>query len=940
MKFRNIVLSTLFMLVVTGFFATAQKSALNEKVPVDPDLKIGKLKNGMTYYIKKNQKPENRAELRLVVNAGSMMENDDQLGLAHFMEHMCFNGTKHFKKSELIDFLEKAGVKFGAHLNAYTSFDETVYMLQLPTDKPELFNKGFLVLEDWAHNVSLEKEEIEKERGVVIEEWRLGLGANERMRQKYFPVLLKGSRYAERLPIGKKEIIEKCDPQLLHDFYKDWYRPDLMAVVVVGDVDVAEVEKKIISHFDKIPAARNPKERKEYDIPDNDEPLVCVASDKEATYTVIQMFIKHPNADPTTVEAYRNSVKAQLYSGMLNTRIREISQNPDAPFLFASSSYGGFLGRSKSSYTSFAVPKENKINESLEILLAENEKVKQFGFTQSELDREKKSILARYEKMANEADKNESRNFAREYVSNFLEKEPIPGIKKENEYVKEFVPQITLEEVNTLAKKWITDKNMALLVLVKEAEGIKIPTEKELLDIVKASKTKKYEAYVDEANDEPLMASKPKVGKVISKTENKDFGITEITFANNVKVIVKPTDFKNDEILFTAFAPGGTSLYDDNELLAASYMSNVINQSGFGNFDNITLTKKLAGNTAKLRLTMDDLEQGLSGNSTPKDFETLLQLTYQYFTSARKDDKAFQTFISGMENQIKFMSASPEMAFYDKLVKVTASNNPRAFIFPEIEKLKALTVDQVYKVYEKAYKNASDFTFVIVGNIDVEKTLPLIETYIGGLPTTNVTRNWVERKIDFPKGVAEETVVKGKEDKSMVAMAFHGGTKWDDKTYLTAKLLMKTLSIKMRESMREDQGGVYGVRSSISIDKLPKPEYDISISWGCAPANVDKLASTVLDEMKKIVDNGPTDTDIEKAKETFLNERETDVKENKFWLGYIQARTFNGDKLISLEDYNAIIKSITKKDLQKAAKSYFNPKNYVKVVLKPEANKE
>ncbi|NJO91468.1 MAG: insulinase family protein [Chloroflexia bacterium] len=538
--------------------------------------------------------------------------------------------------------------------------------------------------------------------------------------------------------------------------------------------------------------------------------------------------------------------------------------------------------------------------------------------------------------MANEADKIESRNFAREYVSNFLENEPIPGIKKENEYVKEFVPQITLEEINALAKKWITDKNMALLVLVKDAEGVKIPEEQKLLDIVKASKTKIYEAYVDEANDEPLMAAKPKTGTVVSKTENKDFGITEITFANNVKVILKPTDFKNDEILFTAFAPGGTSVYADNEFLAASYMSNVINQSGFGNFDNIALTKKLAGNTAKLRVTMSDLEQGLSGSSSPKDFETLLQMNFQYFTSARKDDKAFQTFVSGMENQIKFMSASPEMAFYDKLVKVTSSNNPRAFIFPPVEELKALTIDQVYNVYEKAFKNATDFTFVIVGNIDLEKVLPLIETYIGGLPTSIDKRNWVERKVEFPKGLTDETVFKGKEDKSSVAMVFHGTTKWDDKNYLTAKLLMKTLSIKLRESMREEQGGVYGVRSSINIDKLPNTEFDINISWGCAPVNVDKLVNTVLGEMKKIVDNGPTDIDIEKAKETFINERETDVKENNFWLNYIKSRTFNGDNLLSFEGYKAIIKSVTKKDLQNAAKNYFTPKHFVKVVLKPE----
>jgi len=936
MKLKKHVLSVLTLLVLTSFLATAQKTALDTKIPVDPDLKVGKLKNGMTYYIKKNQKPENRAELRLVVNAGSMMENDDQLGLAHFLEHMCFNGTKHFKKSELIDFLEKAGVKFGAHLNAYTSFDETVYMLQLPTDKPELFNKGLLVLEDWAHNVTLEDEEIEKERGVIIEEWRLGLGASERMRQKWFPVILKDSRYAKRLPIGKKEIVEKCAPQLLRDFYKDWYRPDLMAVVVVGDIDVAEVEKKIKDHFEKIEPVKKPRDRGTYDVPDNNEPLISVASDKENTYTIVQLYYKHPVKDPTTVRAYRSGLKASLYNEMLNNRIKEISQKPDAPFVFASSRYGGFWVRSKSAYSSFAVPKENKINESLEIILAENEKVKRFGFTKSELDRAKKSVLTRYEKMANESDKIESRNFAREYVSNYLEQEAIPGIKQENKYAQEFVPAITLEEINGMAKKWITDKNMAILVLVKEAEGIKIPTEKELLEIVNASKTKKYEAYVDESSDEPLMAKKPKALKVVSKIENKAHGITELTFANNVKVILKPTDFKNDEILFSAFAPGGKSAFPDNEFIAASYMSMVMNTSGFGNFDNIALQKKLAGNTAKLRMIMGDLEHGLSGNSSPKDFETLLQMNYQYFTSARKDDKAFKTFISGLENQIKFMSASPEMAFYDKLVKVTASNNPRVFIFPPVEKLKALTVDDVYKVYEKSFKTANDYTFVIVGNIDVAKITPMLETYIGGLPTSTAKRSWVERKIDFPKGLTEETVLKGKEDKSSVAMVFNGTFNWSDENYLTARLLEKTLSIKLRESMREEQGGVYGVRSSINADKLPTPEYGVNVSWGCAPANVDKLVNTVLDEMKKIVDNGPTDTDIAKAKETFINERETKVKENKFWLSYIKGRTFNGDKLLSFDEYKAIIKGVTKKDLQKAAKSYFNPKHYVKVVLKPE----
>ncbi len=940
MKFQKQAFLLAVFLIFNGLFAIAQTPDLNSKVPVDPNIKIGKLKNGITYYIKKNTKPENRVEMRLVVNTGSIMENDNQLGLAHFVEHMCFNGTKHFKKSELVDFLEKAGVKFGAHLNAYTSFDETVYMLQLPTDKPELLDKGYLVLEDWASNVSMEDVEIEKERGVIIEEWRLGLGASDRMRQKYMPVLFKGSKYADRLPIGKKEVIETFKPQLLKDFYKDWYRPDLMAVVVVGDVNIDDAEKKIKEHFEQIPVVNNPRERTKFDVPDNTEPLICVASDKENTYTVIQLFYKHANEDKSTFDAYRNSIKAQLYSAMLNARINEIAQKPDAPFLYAASNYGGFLGRSKSAYNSIAVPKENMINQALEVLLAENQKVKNFGFTKTELEREKKSMLSNYEKMASESDKNESGNFASEYIRNFLENEPIPGIKNENEYVKTFLPEITLDEINALAKKWITDNNLAVLVLVKEGANIKIPTETEILDIINASKTKKYEAYVDESTNAPLMANRPQAGKVTAVNVIKAFGVTELTFANKVKVILKPTDFKNDEILLTAFAPGGKSAFADNEIIAATYMTSVMNASGFGDFDNIALNKALAGNTANLSLFFDDLNQGLSGSASPKDFETLLQLNYQYFTSARKDEKAFKTFVSGLDNQIKFMSASPEMAFYTKLVEITSSNNPRMFIFPKSEQLQKLTLDEIYNAYLKAYISADAYTFVLVGNFDVTKITPLLETYIGGLPISNLKRNWVDRKIEFPKGKTEVVVNKGKEPKSSVALSFNGKFTWNDKNYWASKLLFQALSIKLRESMREDQGGVYGVRANIGMDKYPKPNYDISVSWGCSPENVDKLVKTVFDEMKKIADNGPTEIDIEKAKETSIKELETQVKENGFWLEYLKKSNFMGEKLISFEDFQSIIKQITKSDMQKLAKTYFTPNHFVKVVLMPEEIKE
>jgi zinc protease len=478
------------------------------------------------------------------------------------------------------------------------------------------------------------------------------------------------------------------------------------------------------------------------------------------------------------------------------------------------------------------------------------------------------------------------------------------------------------------------------MVLVKEADGIKVPTEQELLQIVKASKEKKYEAYVDAANDEPLMAEKPKASKVISKIENKEFGTTTLTFANKVKVVLKPTDFKNDEILFSGYAPGGTSLFEDNQVLAAMFSAYILNTSGFGNFDNIALTKKLAGNTAKLSLTMGEIEQGVNGSAAPKDFETLLQLNYQYITSTRKDDKAFQTFKSMLQNQIKFMSASPEMAFQSKMVKVVSSNNPRIFVLPEEEQVANLTVDAVYSVYEKAFKTANNYTFFIVGNFEIDKIASLLETYLGGLPTSDAKRNFVYRKVDFPKGITKEVVNKGKEQKSSVAMVFKGDWKWSDKDMIASRMVVDALAIKLRESMREDQGGVYGVRANINLSILPKNTYTVNVSWGCAPENVEKLSSTVSEEMKKIADNGPTDDDMLKTKETLIKERETKVKENQYWLSYLKNRDQINQTPLSFEQYKAIVESITKKDLQKLAKNYFTSDHYVRVVLMPEEKQD
>ncbi len=908
----------------------------NQKMPIDPDVKIGKLDNGLIYYIRQNKKPENRVEMRLAINAGSLYETEAQRGLAHFCEHMCFNGTKNFEKSELVDFLEKMGIRFGADLNAYTSFAETVYMLQLPTDDPELLSKGYQVLEDWAHNVSFLDEEIDKERGVIKEEWRLGLGADDRMRKKSFPIIFKGSRYANRLPIGLMDVIDNSPYDTLRQFYKDWYRPNLMAVVVVGDIDVNEAEQKIISHFANIKNPDKIKKRIEYGLPDNDKPLISIQTDVEATNNSLQFFYKHENMINEKIGDYRQNILNQLYNGMLNNRLREISQQPDAPFIYGYSYYGDFLARSNDAYASFGMMKENQIDEGFEVLLSESERVKRFGFTETELERQKEEVLSSYKKSAKEFDKTPSKSYAREYVSNFLTYESMPGILNELKYVEEFLPGISLEEINALAKKWITEKNLVVSVTGPEKEGVEIPTEEDILKIVEKVKTVKLTAYVDEVVDEPLLMEIPKGTKVTKRVENKDFDFTMVTLGNGVQVIMKETDYKNDEILFKGFSLGGSSLYENDKFMSANFASNIINQSGIGSFDNTALEKKLAGKIVSLSPSIGSLTEGVRGSSTPADFETMLQLNYLYFTKPRKDKTAHEAFISKMKNQLKFMGASPQMAFYDTLIKTVSQNDPRTIVLPTEAQLNSIDLDDLYKIYNERYADASDWKFFLVGNFKTDSIIPLLETYLGGLPVKNVDEKWKNREPEFPTGKHEIVVRKGTEPKGMVGIMMSGDIEWNYEDRLHLNMMMKILSIKLRENMREDQGGVYGVQISDNTEKYPESEYSINVFFGCSPDKADSLIFTVYDEMNEIIENGPYAIDLEKVKESLIRERETDLEKNNYWLNKLYYNCFYEGNFESLTNFEDKVMAVDGEDIKNAASKYINLNDYVQVVLMPE----
>jgi len=942
MKRTRVLLLGILMLSFLVNVGFAQKPVINYKdtIPVDPNVVIGKLSNGLVYYIRKNKKPENRIELRLAVNAGSILETQSQLGLAHFVEHMCFNGTKNFPNNQLIDFLQKTGVRFGADINAYTSFDETVYQLQIPADNKELIDKGIQVIEDWAHNVSFDGKEIDKERGIITEEWRLGLGADDRMRKKYFPIIFKNSLYADRIPIGDIKIIQTFPHDTLRKFYQNWYRPNLQAVAIVGDIDVKEMEQKIIQHFGGIQNPQTQKERVYFDVPDNKDPLICVATDKEATNSMVLLVCKHKALKVKNLEDYKNYLGIKLFTDMLTARLKEIGDKPDAPFIMSASDYGNFLAKSTDAYQLYAIAKENQSLQSLHTLLIENERIKKFGFTQTELDRMKEQFISDYEKASKEWDKTESANLADEYVANFLTQEPIPGSKNEFKLVKKLLSDISLEEINGLVKKLISDDNIAVVVTSPEKDGIKVPTEADIIKIIQEAKNTNILAYVDRFKIEPLVSENLIGSKVVSKNYNKDLDYTELTFGNGVKAIVKTTDFKNDEILLSAYSPGGLSLYEDKDFTSAFFASNIINESGIGNFDNTELEKKLKGKDIEISPYIDDLKEGFNGKSSPKDFETMLQLTYLYCKSPRKDTSSYHAFKSKMKSQVKFLGSNPLYAFIDTLYKTSTSSNPRVVIIPNEKQIDQINLDVLYDIYSQRFSNAGDFKFFIVGNINVDSITPILEKYLGGLPVNGKPENWIDKSPKFPEGVTDIEFKKGAEPKSMVGLIFNEKFEWNDNNRIILSLVEQIFEIKLIEVIREELSGVYSPQLQVQFDQYPKPEFTMMVMFGCSPKNTGKLTKSVFGIINSVKKKGPTSIDVEKAKEAIIREREVNSKTNKFWLKRIENYYFNNDNVALINDYKNKVTAITAKEIQDFVIKYFPGTHYVRVVLKPEDKKK
>ncbi len=728
---RKVLLGAAAILISAPTLAQTPPSAVSPAQPLPTDSKVtmGTLPNGLKYYIRQNQKPEKRAELRLIVKAGSVLEDDDQLGLAHFLEHTAFNGTTNFKKNELVSYLQSIGVRFGADLNAQTGFDETMYMLPIPTDSAHIVDKAFQILEDWAHGQIFDPREVTNERGIVVEEWRGRKGAADRMMQKWLPIALKGSRYATRLPIGTQESIMATTPAKLRRYYQDWYRPDQMAVIAVGDFDPERIEALIKQRFTGIARRPNPRARPNASVPDNAQPLVAVTTDREATTSSVTLTFKQAVEETRTVGDYRRDLTERLYLTMLNNRFFEMTQKPDAPFTGAGASKGSFFAGGKDAFSLGAGARDGGIERAVEALLTEARRVDQFGFLESELTRAKQNLLRGYERAHAERNTTQSAVFVEEYAGNFLYGEAIPGIEYEYTLTQQLLPAITLADVNTLAGRWITDENRIIMVQAPEKADVKVPTEPELLAVFDRASKATVTAYTEAVSDEPLIERLPAPGRVVQERNIPVVNITEWRLSNGARVLIKPTDFKADEIVFSAYSEGGSSLVPDRDVMSASLASQIVQLGGLGQFNRIDLGKKMAGKAVNARANIGLTTEGLNGTASPKDLETLLQLVHLSFTAPRLDTTAFQAFKAQVTPQLTNRGANPDAVFFDTITVTMTQNHARGrpitlAAFNEVDPNRAL------QIYQDRFAEAGDFTFLFVGNVDLATLKPFVEKYL------------------------------------------------------------------------------------------------------------------------------------------------------------------------------------------------------------------
>lgn len=937
MKLVKMFLMAVVMIAVVYGNAQVSKPSypVNQPIPTDQKVISGQLENGLKYYIKANKKPEKRAVFFLAVDAGSVLERDDQVGLAHFVEHMGFNGTKQYPGNTLVSDLEKKGVIFGRDINASTGLESTQYYVVLPTDDSVLFDMGLKILDGWAFNMLLSEKEIDKERGVIIEEWRVYRSADERLMAKTLPIELKGSPYASRLPIGTLENLQSFTYKSLRDYYKSWYRTDNMSIIIVGDFDPVEMEQKVKDFFTMTPAASTPLNRTVYEIPGNKEPLIAIATDAEATSTDISVNFKKPAMNFKTYADYRKMMSVNLFCFMLRQRYDEISEQKTSPFTYGGAWYSDYWSKKNDAFSLSFSAKEGKAMPTLEVMLTEIKRLEQYGFVSTEFERAKSSFLASVEKSAKEADKKDSRNHAYTIANSFYGDRPIISDSLNLLLTKYFIDGITLEEINSLIKDMISEENITVVLTMPEKKEIKAPTEidiKKMFDKVKKMKTT---PYIDKVNSSPFLVKEPTAGKVVTKKVNNELGFTELVLSNGAKVIIKPTTYQNDEIQLVAFSKGGNSLYPDNKLINAYYSTDVISSSGIGNYTSVDYTKFMMGKKYSIYPYISTYDEGFNGNTTVKDFEFFLQHLYMYFEAPRADQDVLDRMMTEWKDQISMQKNSRDYQF-SKFTQQQMYPNYTRFVFLDEKNITKMNLGEMKKIFKERFTNAGEFTFVLVGNIDVDKAIPMIEKYIGGIPGKTAHEDIIIRVPEFAKGVVDKTFKMGVSEKTTVSIATNQVYQWSEKSMLAISALNSIMQIKMTENIREKLGGTYGARLGLYPSKWPVQTITMSISLGCEPARIEELTNAIWATIDEIIANGPTEIDLKKVKEQMIRSYEVSLENNRTWTSSIKNMYYLDNPFYTLTQYKELVNALTIEEIKTVAQ-YMKHNEYVRTILLPES---
>ncbi len=925
---------TLTLVAVLALSATmlAQQAM---PVPFDQNVRRGKLENGLTYYIRHNEKPAQRANFYIAQKVGSILEEDDQQGLAHFLEHMAFNGTKNYPGKALLNYMEHNGVKFGENVNAWTSIEQTVYMLtNVPTTNPGLVDSCMLVLHDWSSFISLEGEEIDKERGVILEEMRQGQSAQMRIYQKMLPEIYPNSPYGHRLPIGTEEVVSGFKHDALRAYYHKWYRPDLQGIIIIGDIDVNEIESRLKTMFEDIPAPVNPAERTRFEVADNAEPIVSIATDRENTNYNLSVYYKHdvtPNEEKGDIQYWLKSYIDNLVSTMYNNRMEELTQKANPPFIFGYGYYGTFfVSDTKDAWTTLAYAKDKEgIDEAMNAIIAENNRMKQYGFTASEFERAKADLMKQIENQYEERDKQETQRYFYPILNHFLTNEPLMGIENEYMLLSQILPALPVEAINAYVPELIREDNIVITLTAPEKEGETLPTKAELLAMFQNANKIEVEPYKETVSDEPLIATLPVKGAIDSKKQDDTFDATVLTLKNGVKVIYKPTKYKDDEILMSAYSFGGYSVMDQSDPYTLQQINELATLGGVGNFSAIDLPKVLAGKNVRVNPSIGNLTEGISGNCSVKDLETMLQLTYLYFNNPRSDEEAFQSYITRTKSMLANYESNPDVAFSDNLIFALYDNHPL------VKRMKAEDYDKVdyakaLKLYADRFKDANNFVFTFVGNIDPETFEPMIEQYIGALKTKKNDETWTANVPSFTDKDVHSHYTKAMENPKVTCyIVYNGDMENNRKNQLTMQALSDVMDIVYTEKIREDEGGTYGVGVNGNLILRPKESFMFLIGFNTNKEMYEKLMGIAVAELQNVANNGPRAEDLKKVKEFLIKKHSEDLESNRYWMNCIQ--TLDRDGYNPMANYTDIINSITADDVANMAKAVL--KGYKKEVV-------